>query len=203
MSARLHAFVARAVLLVGLVPGAGCSDDPPPVTRRPTSAPAATPSAAAGSPGTDPALANADIPEKLKSMDWNAKDDLDRDLRDTRDPFQLYVDDLRPKAEVPGATRPEDSACQGALCEEEAAGLNLIAIITGTAVHKAMLVDHRGTGYMVRAGDVVGKLPFRITRITRNEVVMKPLQPPVAGQPPPQEVVKRLVSQEELQELLP
>ena len=113
------------------------------------------------------------------------------------------MDDLRPKAIAPGATDPSEAACAGPLCIEEASSFDLIAILTGTSVHKAMLRDNHGTGHVVRAGDVVGKSPYRITRITRNEVVMKPLQPPVPGQAAPQEIVKRLVSDEELQELLP
>lgn len=182
-------------LSVGLT---ACGGDPPPVNVRPPPPPGMATVAAA--PKND--ISGLNIPEKLKLVDWNSKDDLDRDLRDTRDPFQIYLDDIRPKSEGPAAGA-EENPCTGELCDDEATGLELIGIITGTAVHKAMLVDARGVGHMVRAGDVVGRSPYRITRITRNEVVMKPLQPPVAGQAAPQEIVKRLVSQEELQELLP
>ncbi len=158
--------------------------------------------AASAAPAAKNEFEGLAIPEKLKHIDWNSKDDLDRDLRDTRDPFQIHLDDIRPKTEGP-TPGGQENPCNGELCDDEASGLQLIAIITGTAVHKAMMVDARGVGHMVRAGDVVGKSPFRITRITRNEVVLKPLQPPLAGQAAPQEIVKRLVSQEELQELLP
>lgn len=182
-------------LSVGLT---ACGGDPPPVNVRPPPPPGMATVAAAAKND----ISGLNIPEKLKLVDWNSKDDLDRDLRDTRDPFQIYLDDIRPKSEGPAAGA-EENPCTGELCDDEATGLELIGIITGTAVHKAMLVDARGVGHMVRAGDVVGRSPYRITRITRNEVVMKPLQPPVAGQAAPQEIVKRLVSQEELQELLP
>lgn len=188
------------LLLASLLLGA-CGDDPPVNNVRGSGA-APAPAAALASAAAKDDLSGLRIPEKLKLVDWTAKDDLDRDLRDTRDPFQIYLDDIRPKSEGPAAGAQENP-CSGELCDDEASGLQLIGIITGTAVHKAMMVDARGVGHMVRAGDVVGKSPFRITRITRNEVVMKPLQPPVAGQPAPQEIVKRLVSQEELQELLP
>lgn len=190
------------LMLAGLLLGA-CGEDAPVSNvrgRGNAPAPVATLSASAAAKSDLAALDG--VPEKLKLVDWNSKDDLDRDLRDTRDPFQIYLDDIRPKSEGQNTNGPE-SPCRGELCDDEASGLQLIGIITGTAVHKAMMVDARGMGHMVRAGDVVGKSPFRITRITRNEVVMKPLQPPVAGQPAPQEIVKRLVSQEELQELLP
>lgn len=187
---------------------AACEDEPVAATRGSGGPAAPTPpgaasagAAAAGEPAKDD-FSKLDVPEKLKRVDWNAKDDLDRDLRDTRDPFQIYLDDVRPKTEGT-AEGGQENPCSGELCEADAGGLTLIAIITGTAVHKAMVVDSLGVGHMVRAGDVVGKSPYRITRITRNEVVMKPLQPAVAGQAAPQEIVKRLVSQEELQELLP
>lgn len=167
---------------------------------------AATPEAAGSAPPSaptlDPEIANAtNIPEKLKTVDWNQKDDLERDLRDTRDPFQVYVDDLKPRTPGQGEEKPGGYQCSGPC--DEASSLDLIAIITGTSVHKAMLKDSKGVGHMVRAGDVVGKDPYRITRITRNEVVLKPLQPVQPGSAPPPELVKRLVSQEELQELLP
>lgn len=181
--------------------GACDEDAPANQIRRGNAAPAAaTPAAAEAAPKNE--FEGLAIPEKLKHVDWNSKDDLDRDLRDTRDPFQIHLDDIRPKNEGPD-TKGQENPCNGELCDDEASALQLIGIITGTAVHKAMMVDARGVGHMVRAGDVVGRSPYRITRITRNEVVLKPLQPPLAGQAAPQEIVKRLVSQEELQELLP
>lgn len=192
---------AGAVLLCGALALAGCEDEPVATVRG--SGRASAPAAAAKPAGAATnEFAGLDVPEKLKLVDWNAKDDLDRDLRDTRDPFQLFMDDIRPRTD-PTAAAAAENPCTGPLCGEEAASFRLVAIITGTAVHKAMLIDSRSTGHMVRAGDVVGRSPYRITRITRNEVVMKPLQPPLAGQPAAQEIVKRLVSQEELQELIP
>ncbi len=190
-----------AALLFAVLSVAGCEDEPVNTVRGGGRAAApAAPAKPAGGPANE--FAALDVPEKLKLIDWNAKDDLDRDLRDTRDPFQLYMDDIRPRSDANAAAAAENP-CTGPLCGEEAASFRLVAIITGTAVHKAMLIDSRDTGHMVRAGDVVGRSPYRITRITRNEVVMKPLQPALAGQPAAQEIVKRLVSQEELQELIP
>jgi hypothetical protein len=193
-------FLTAGLLSAGTL--AACGDDTPVTTIRRGTASSAAPAAASTAPVAKNEFEGLDIPEKLKHVDWNSKDDLDRDLRDTRDPFQIHLDDIRPKTEGPAAGAQENP-CNGDLCDEEASGLQLIGIITGTAVHKAMVKDARGVGHMVRAGDVVGRSPYRITRITRNEVVLKPLQPPLAGQAAPQEIVKRLVSQEELQELLP
>jgi hypothetical protein len=36
-----------------------------------------------------------------------------------------------------------------------------MAIITGTSVHKAMMLDAKNIGHVVRAGDVIGKEPYR------------------------------------------
>lgn len=161
---------------------------------------AAKPAEKAGTKGAATAGdALANIPEKLRGVDWNAKDDLE--LRDARDPFKYFLDDVLPRAA--DAKAVVDSPCRGPLCEEDAAGLKLMAIITGTSVHKAMMLDAKNIGHVVRAGDVIGKEPYRVTRITRNEVVLKPLQPPAPGQPPAQEIVKRLLGDQELQELLP
>ena len=78
--------------------------------------------------------------------------------------------------------------------------LNLIAIITGTAVHKAMVEDGRGVGHIVRAGDVIGgSPPYRIVRITRNEVIFRALEQTEDKQVPA-EIRKVLLSKEELQE---
>ena len=169
--------------------------------------PAATTKTAekAGPKGSAPAKAGgegedlANVPEKLRGVDWNAKDDLE--LRDARDPFKYFLDDVLPRAADEKAV--VDSPCRGPLCEEDAGALKLMAIITGTSVHKAMMLDAKSIGHVVRAGDVIGKEPYRVTRITRNEVVLKPLQPPAPGQPPAQEIVKKLLGDQELQELLP
>jgi hypothetical protein len=199
MRRRLRFLTAGLVVSTALT---ACGDDTPVTTLRRGNATPEPAAAGSSAPAIKNEFEGLDIPEKLKHVDWKSKDDLDRDLRDTRDPFQIHLDDIRPKTEGPAAGAQENP-CNGELCDDEASGLQLIGIITGTAVHKAMMVDARGVGHMVRAGDVVGRSPYRITRITRNEVVLKPLQPPLAGQAAPQEIVKRLVSQEELQELLP
>ncbi|MFZ4734879.1 MAG: hypothetical protein ACOYM9_02985 [Bradymonadia bacterium] len=187
-----------AMLVAALLAACGGDEE----SRAPARAAGAKPAKAAAKPGAEgaaPAAELANVPEKLRNVDWNAKDDLE--LRDARDPFKYYLDDVKPRTEDQRAAT--DNPCRGPLCEEEVGGLRLMAIITGTAVHKAMLIDGKSVGHVVRAGDVVGKEPYRITRITRNEVVFKPLQPPAPGQPPAQEIVKKLLGEQELQELLP
>ncbi len=141
------------------------------------------------------------VPEKLKNVEWDTNVDLTAALREERDPFQPYVDDLVKKPEA-----AEDAELQrktGSIIDSEVPELQLIAIITGTAVSKAMVTDSQNLGHLVRVGDVVGqKVPMRVVRITRNEVLFRPLQATVDDQPV-EDVRKVLLTQEELEELRP
>ncbi|MCA9558903.1 MAG: hypothetical protein KC583_10105 [Myxococcales bacterium] len=141
------------------------------------------------------------VPEKLKNVEWDTTADLTAALREERDPFQPYVDDLVKKPEA-----AEDAELQrktGSIIDSEVPELQLIAIITGTAVSKAMVTDSQNLGHLVRVGDVVGqKVPMRVVRITRNEVLFRPLQATVDDQPV-EDVRKVLLTQEELEELRP
>lgn len=141
------------------------------------------------------------VPEKLKNVDWDTTVDLTAALREERDPFQPYVDDL-----VKKPTEGEGEELQrktGSIIDSEVPELQLIAIITGTAVSKAMVTDSQSLGHLVRVGDVVGqKVPMRVVRITRNEVLFRPLQATVDDQPV-EDVRKVLLTQEELEELRP
>ena len=66
-----------------------------------------------------------------------------------------------------------------------------------------MVTDGQNLGHLVRVGDVVGqKVPMRVVRITRNEVLFRPLQASVDDQPV-EDVRKVLLTQEELEELRP
>lgn len=147
------------------------------------------------------AVALDNVPEKLKNVEWDTTADLTAALREERDPFQPYVDDLVKKPEA-----AEDAELQrktGSIIDSEVPELQLIAIITGTAVSKAMVTDSQNLGHLVRVGDVVGqKVPMRVVRITRNEVLFRPLQASVDDQPV-EDVRKVLLTQEELEELRP
>ncbi len=80
-----------------------------------------------------------------------------------RDPFARYLD---------------VAACQGPDCKgiQEAPKLRVIALITGTANPKAMVVDDRGVGHVLLHGQIFGSPPQRVDRITRNEVVLRALE---------------------------
>ncbi len=84
--------------------------------------------------------------------------------RALRDPFARYL-------EVP--------QCEGPQCDLEPQPdpkLRVIALITGTANPKAMVVDDRGVGHVLLRGQVFGSPPHRVDRITRNEVVLRAME---------------------------
>jgi hypothetical protein len=138
------------------------------------------------------------LPPKLRSADWSPLPDLGRRLKDARDPFKPYVDDLV----VQPDPEPETGERLQTKIQEPPAGLQLIAIISGTAVHRAMVTDKNGMGHVLRPGDMVGdEVAYQVSRITRNEVLFKPIQSPTAEKKL-EDVRKVLRSQEELEELL-
>jgi len=143
----------------------------------------------------------AGIPLRFRNIDWKKSDGISSLIHGSRDPFLPFVDDLRVKAEED--TDKQTTKIATAISDAEVGDLKLVALITGTAVHKAMVEDGRGVGHIVRSGDVVGsKPPMRVVRITRNEIIFKALEKP-KNDKTPSEVRKVLRTQEELQELLP
>lgn len=181
----------------------GCGDDAPVNTQR-------------GNPNKKPKKADVDakaaagaiddsrLPAKLRNVDWTIEDDLSTSMRETRDPFAPYVEDLLVKTEDGKAEGEVPvTRIKSIIADTPVEALQLIAILTGGAVHKAMVTDSRGLGHIVRPGDIVGKEPpMRVVRITRNEVLFRALEVG-PDEEKPKEVQKVLLSQEELQELLP
>jgi Tfp pilus assembly protein PilP len=164
-------------------------------TGRTTKAAPAPAAAAGGATAAAAGIDEAKVPAKYKNLDWDAQDELDRSVRDTRDPFQVFVDPV----ELDNKTVVGPPPVKGDI-PFEVVELQLEAIITGTAIHKALVVDPRGMGHVIKPGDIVGRdEPKRVTRITRNEVVFKPLVVKPDGQTA--ETVKRLMSDEELTQL--
>lgn len=191
-------------LVLALAPAlAGCGDDPPTAPTRGSgskSKKTKANEAAAATAGPD----ESKLPAKLRNVDWTAQDDLSASMRETRDPFAPYVEDLLVKTED-GKTGEEEAVTRinSIIADTPVEALQLIAILTGGAVHKAMVTDNRGLGHIVRPGDIVGKdPPMRVVRITRNEVLFRALEVG-PDEEKPKEVQKVLLSQEELQELLP
>lgn len=188
--------LTMAALVSTAAPLVACGGDAPTPERRRAKKKAAKTAAVAKD-----ALDTSKIPAKLRNVDWKKIDSEAIDLQtDARDPFKPHVEDLLKAQE-------EDPAAGGGDLDvkipEPVKGLALIAIITGTAVHKAMVVDKDGVGHIVRAGEIIGKPPMRVARITRNEVLFKGLTPPEKPDEKEEEIRKVLLTQAELEELLP
>lgn len=136
-------------------------------------------------------------PANYKYRDWEAPGP-DALMENTRDPFRVYVEELQPpKPPIAPTTEPVQ---EGPLSRYELDRYTLKAIITATALPKAMVTDPSGEGHIVRVNDIIGKeRPFRLIRIKRNELVFKSLQPDAEGN----EVItsRSLWSQEEAGEL--
>ena len=138
------------------------------------------------------------VPKKLRNVDWTTGDDLAGTIRESRDPFLAHVDDLKVKAEE--EEKKQVTRIKTAVGSAEVDDLTLVAIITGTALHKAMVQDGRGVGHIVRTGDVVGgSKPMRIIRITRNEVIFRALEK-AEDEKEPSIHRKVLLDKEELEE---
>ena len=210
----LASLLSLLMILGGVaLPMVGCDDSEPRVNVRgsgtsSSSSRAKKPSKKkkAGAESTTGALAGVDqskLPQKLRNVDWNQEPQLNTGARNTRDPFRPFVEDLLVKTDDGSEQAAENPVTQiktaiGYATVEE---LSLIAIITGTAVHKAMVEDGRGLGHIVRTGDIVGQNPpMRVERITRNEVVFKALEVKEKEEKA-KEIRKALLTQEELQEL--
>lgn len=209
---RIPLFVALAAVLA-----TGCGDDPPTATSRGFKDVKSAPKTPAPKPGktgqTGDAAAGAataggvdttKLPPKLRDIDWSKGDDLSTSMRETRDPFAPYVDDIVIEKQAEGEGEAAAvTQIKSIVSDTPVEAMQLIAIITGGAVHKAMVTDQGGKGHIVRPGDIVGKEPpMRVVRVTRNEVLFRALEVE-PDQEKPREVQKALLSQEELQELLP
>jgi len=197
--------VALAVLLLcgGTLIVSGCGDDEKKISRR--GAGKKKKKKHKKAPGAAAAQARSaedlfKIPPRLLNADWDKPASPVQLITEPRDPFQLYAEDLPSASGKGGPNGP--TVVPGTKCPTCTVGeLQLEAIITGTAVHKALMVDANDLGHVMRAGDICCDPNYRVTSVTRNEVVFKPLAKPGPGQPPEQR--KRLLTEEELEQLLP
>ena len=184
----------------------GCGDDEPRVMTRGAATGGSTNTAsqpqASSAPSAD-AIDESLLPEELRGLDWSSKNDEPRS-QVGRDPFLPYVSDLI------AALNHDDSADntdenapppKGRLINFDVEELQLIAIITGSVVNEAMLTDPSGLGHIIKVGEIIGRVPMRVARVTRNEVLFRPLQPTSSTENA--EIRKTLLTQEELEEQLP
>jgi hypothetical protein len=152
---RLFAVCAVA----GMVLVAGCDDDapPPPVPGTPKAAPLALKKA--------PIAKALEGTQEFKRRSWGAS---------PRDPF-VYT--------LPRASTADDQEDRerSPLENFTLARLKLVAIITGTAVPKAMFTDDDGFGHIAKEGDRIGTGGGIITAIRLNEVEVTSDQSQVLG----------------------
>jgi Tfp pilus assembly protein PilP len=100
-----------------------------------------------------------------------------------RDPFRAYTATFRAKA-------PEDMQRRVVMPTTSVEEMRLIALVTGTARPKAMLLDPAGVGHVVERGDYLGRakviqatgnvsmtINWRVDRIRENEVVLTQQDP--------------------------
>ncbi len=153
-----------------------------------------------------PSVDLSGVPKRLRAVDWKVRDakaagKTKADYAEARDPFQPLIEDLlESKGEDP-TDDPSLAGADGGKLPVDPNQLKLVAIITGTAVHKAMMVDPTDMGHVIRAGVIIGKPKHRVQRITRNEVILRALEPDAEGGY--STISKFLLTQAELEELLP
>jgi type IV pilus assembly protein PilP len=100
-----------------------------------------------------------------------------------RDPFQSYAVQFKAKA-------PDEMQRRVIMSTTAIEEMRLIAIVTGMAQPKAMLVDPAGVGHVVQRGDYIGRpkviqatgsvsmaINWRVDRIRDNEVVLTQQDP--------------------------
>jgi len=168
--------LAVALLVLAL---SGCGEDAPPPPRErkpnPTAAKGAKPGAK-GKPGA-PAKGGPAAPTvTLEAVAYKDEDFIES--ISNRDPFKIYTTQFR--ADLPEGVQRRVYMPTTAVEE-----MRLIAIVTGVAKPKAMLLDPVGVGHVVERGDYVGRpkviqasgnvamtLNWRVDRIRENEVVL-------------------------------
>jgi len=140
------------------------------------------------------------VPARFREIDWEAVSKVSFDDVEMRDPFHPYVDDLRVEALEEREQKITELAT--AIDGAEVGEIKLTALLTGTAPHKAMVKDGRGMGHVLVVGDIVGRRPpMRVIRITRNELILRPLEKP-SDDTISADIVLELLTQEELREQL-
>ncbi len=171
LRARLLSRSARLVVAFAVALGAAACDDSASTGGRGGGKKAKAKSAAAAAEGE----------RKLEALVFR-DEDFNESVRN-RDPFKSYSTVFR-------ARGPEDSQRPVIMPTTSIEEMRLIAIVTGLARPKAMLVDPAGVGHVVERGDYLGRpkviqaagsvsmtLNWRVDRIRDNEVVLTQQDP--------------------------
>ena len=127
--------------------------------------------------------APATLPEKLRrqglleASGWIGPEQIRNALSSPlRDPFLPDLPELQMRQDVRADRVAIEQRLQVTL-PLSPRELDLEAVITGTAVHQAMLSDSSGRGHFVRVGDIIGKSPdfVRVSQITATEILFEPI----------------------------
>jgi type IV pilus assembly protein PilP len=164
----------------------GCDDEPIRVGRGRTPAPVgATPE-----PASD---GDAGVDSRATLRQYRDEDFVEADTN--RDPFRNYAASFQAVATAAGPTTTRTVRLPDTSIEE----MRLIAIVSGVADPRAMIVDREGAGHTVRRGEYIGRpeivqaggieelpvtLNWRVDRIRPNEVVLTREDPTAPNRPP-------------------
>ena len=99
-----------------------------------------------------------------------------------QDPFKSNLALFAPKVSVVVAetTEQKREAPKTPLEYHDISYYKLDAVISGTAIPKAMVVDNKGTPYVVKIGTPIGNKGGRVTAITSDGIVVEePGTPPI------------------------
>lgn len=176
-------------LLVVLV-ALGC-DDPVVVSNQPTApvGPAPTPAGLAPAAPVEIPSADAGTPATIVQYDDDAF--VEADIQN-RDPFRSFAKAFRTRV----VAAPQRTVLMPTTAIEE---MRLVAIISGVAQPRAMLLDPAGVGHVVKRGDYLGRpevlqtggaesmpvtLNWRVARIRSGELVLTREDPTAPDRPP-------------------
>ncbi|MET0390179.1 MAG: hypothetical protein ABW321_29675 [Polyangiales bacterium] len=139
---------------------------------------------------------------KIESLSFKDDDFVESERH--RDPFRSF--NLNARTNPSGPEVQMETQRLVIMPEVAVEEMRLIAVITGLARPKAMLVDPRNVGYVVQRGDYIGRpkvfqttgsvamtLNWRVDRIRDNEIVLTRQDPSDPGRPP----LSRIISMRE------
>jgi type IV pilus assembly protein PilP len=164
----------------------GCDDEPIRVGRGRQAAPVG--------PAPEPASdGDAGVDSRATLRQYRDEDFVEADTN--RDPFRNYAASFQAVATAAGPATTRTVRLSDTSIEE----MRLIAIVSGVADPRAMIVDREGVGHTVRRGEYIGRpeivqaggieelpvtLNWRVDRIRPNEVVLTREDPTAPNRPP-------------------
>ena len=132
--------------------------------------------------------------ELLKATGWDNFKRIRERMKEARDPFVPDIPELKDQDEV----EVDPSSVQGKLVvkvPQPITNLEFKGTLTGMSSNLAMLEDGAGTGYTVRVGDIVGKVPefVRVKMITNNKITFEPVLGIAENEPADSPRLKKLL----------